>query len=212
MDAQSHSSFLRSRGLIFQYSLLEGRQAIRLLRIEKNDVSDLISCSLEDFELSEAPEYIAISYCWGSARLSQDILVNGRVSQITQSLAAVLRQQESDAWPDERYFWADALCINQVDIQEKDSQIKLMPRIFACAFKVITWLSRTDSDVARLMTVQRFVSQGCVLPDNVHRARIVHRSLSNGFMALGQSEYWRRIWVSLVLSTPGSHCSCDRDK
>lgn len=37
-------------------------------------------------------------------------------------------------------FWADAICMNQADAQERSSQVQLMYNIFSQAKMVISWL------------------------------------------------------------------------
>jgi hypothetical protein len=44
----------------------------------------------------------------------------------------------------ERTLWVDALCINQVDLDEKRHQIALMPGIYTKASTVIMWLGEPE--------------------------------------------------------------------
>jgi hypothetical protein len=46
----------------------------------------------------------------------------------------------------EKYFWVDALCINQVDNIEKSSQIPKMAQIYGEASNVRVWLGEEDED------------------------------------------------------------------
>jgi hypothetical protein len=48
------------------------------------------------------------------------------------------------------YIWADAICINQNDINEKSAQVTMMDRIYSSATYVTAWLGPPDehSDVA----------------------------------------------------------------
>lgn len=50
-------------------------------------------------------------------------------------------------------FWADSVCINQADIQERGQQVRLMKTIYRCAEIVAAWLGEAanDSEVAMEM-------------------------------------------------------------
>jgi hypothetical protein len=72
----------------------------------------------------------------------------------------VARLEESPPQPDSQgvicrvirkiHIWADAICINQNDIDEKSAQVAMMDRIYSSATYVIAWLGPSDkhSDVA----------------------------------------------------------------
>jgi len=40
----------------------------------------------------------------------------------------------------ERILWVDAICINQTDLAEKSSQLKMMRDIYTSAERVVVWL------------------------------------------------------------------------
>lgn len=48
-----------------------------------------------------------------------------------------------------RILWADAVCINQKDMEERGSQVGLMARIFSEASRVLVWLGHGDSAMIR---------------------------------------------------------------
>lgn len=55
-----------------------------------------------------------------------------------QSLCKALTRLRHHLKP--RYIWADAVCINQVDEEEKSQQVQLMPLIYRKAKSVLIWL------------------------------------------------------------------------
>jgi hypothetical protein len=64
-----------------------------------------------------------------------------------QSLATLLpylRLQDQ-----ERRLWIDAICINQEDLAERSSQVKLMSKIYKQAEQVVLWLGLEDSDTRK---------------------------------------------------------------
>ena len=45
----------------------------------------------------------------------------------------------------DKFHWADAICINQNDVEEKTAQVNMMDRIFSAATYVTAWLGPADS-------------------------------------------------------------------
>jgi hypothetical protein len=45
-----------------------------------------------------------------------------------------------------RFFWIDAICINQADLDERTEQIKIMRQIYRKAHSVAVWLGDDDGD------------------------------------------------------------------
>lgn len=59
------------------YSLDESRRLIRLLTLLPcEDDEGQIACQLETASLADGPEYAAMSYVWGDADVTTEILVN----------------------------------------------------------------------------------------------------------------------------------------
>jgi hypothetical protein len=117
------------------YSRLDPqRREIRLLDLRSSSSSFAASTSI--VSLDDAPEFWALSYVWGSgARIG---IVDGAEVEVTANLHAALRAVG-------RKFgrvciWVDALCINQVDDEEKNAQVQLMASIYGQASRVIGWL------------------------------------------------------------------------
>ncbi|CAG8971855.1 hypothetical protein HYALB_00001966 [Hymenoscyphus albidus] len=55
-----------------------------------------------------------------------------------------------------RTIWADQVCINQNDVQERNSQVAMMKDVYTQARRTIIWLGKPDSDmlvVANLLEV-----------------------------------------------------------
>ena len=106
----------RRHGSIYE-PIPEG-EYIRLLKLRPGRDGDDIDCSLSIVDIESAKAtYEAISYVWGDATNTVIILCNGLRVPITVSLADALRNFRHTSKP--RVLWADALCINQKDDQEK---------------------------------------------------------------------------------------------
>lgn len=72
----------------------------------------------------EVIEYEAISYTWGKPDFSATVTCNGLDLPVMRSAHEVLLHMRL---PDkERYVWLDAICINQLDTNEKNAQVQLL--------------------------------------------------------------------------------------
>ncbi|KAL1840183.1 hypothetical protein VTJ49DRAFT_713 [Mycothermus thermophilus] len=115
----------------------------RVLELEPGNFSDpvvgrLVCHAIDD---DSAEPYEAISYVWGDPTKRRDVTIDGVTLSVTENLHSALsafRHTPSDGRV--RRLWADALCINQEDLDERSSQVVLMGRIFAQASRVLSWL------------------------------------------------------------------------
>ncbi len=78
--------------------------------------------------LSEELRYEAVSYCWGDPQDVRMITCNRQQLRVLAEFEVALRNMRYSDRP--RMLWADAICINQSDLAEKESQVQLMQRIF----------------------------------------------------------------------------------
>jgi hypothetical protein len=158
-----------------------------------------LHCSLETVQLSQKPQYEALSYVWGNQNDPETIILNGHEFKVTQNLNAALRHLRR---PDsERLLWIDALTINQSDTLEKNSQVWQMATIYSLAAKAVVWLGKGDDDVQKLFN---FVAAFSVDWDNfVPRSldiignRAIERLFQtvNLFQVVEMLPYWSRAWV-----------------
>lgn len=150
----------------FTYSALTDTQ-FRLLELLPEDSpgsSDLLCGRLHTFDLPEQPtslRYVALSYCWneidGQSRSSSkdagpsfQMSLNEQMVSIQPNLHHALvciramsrKGHGKKPHFDQRYFWADAICINQNDKDEKSIQVNMMRRIYKHASSVCVWLGR----------------------------------------------------------------------
>jgi len=121
----------------FRYTSLHEGQ-IRILVLEPGRWRDPVRVRLEIEELAERPEYEAISYSWGNAQQTKPITCDGGLFHITENLFDGLRRMRlADR---ERYLWADAICINQDDVDERERQVGLMGAVYSTARQVLVWM------------------------------------------------------------------------
>ncbi|KAH7305455.1 heterokaryon incompatibility protein-domain-containing protein [Stachybotrys elegans] len=123
------------------YTQLQGKHEIRVAVIQPGTRHDLVSIQLAVVDLDDEPSYDALSYVWGDSLKLKQILCDGRQTAVTANLYWALARVRS---PDKKVaVWADAICINQDDLQERSSQVGYMDRVFSNARRV--WVCMGDS-------------------------------------------------------------------
>jgi hypothetical protein len=139
MDHLSQQELISVRQ--YQYLPLDTTRAdIRLLFIPRGCIraSPNGDYTLFRTPLINAPEFVALSYCWGDHALECEVTINGQSMRITENLKIALdnlEDAEQDTW-----VWADAICINQDDAIEKTTQVQMMREIYRTVSRVIIWL------------------------------------------------------------------------
>lgn len=170
------------------YGKLEAvKSEIRLLRIIDTGKSDgaPVRCRLETVSLHTKPSFCALSYVWGDANRTLKILVASDDATepdkeeevaVTTNLEAALRHAPLH-WANYRgsrddnvdgssfRLWADALCINQADNQERGDQVRMMASIYKAADLVISWLGPHDFGLA-FAGISAILSEFIIQPRN----------------------------------------------
>lgn len=137
---------------LYQYKPLLSKDHIRVLRVFPGRNHEPLQCVLERVELKGDMVYKALSYTWENQTPSTPVYVrDGLISRrllITENLASALAELRH---PDDAvYLWADAICINQTNIAEKNVQVRMMGDIYAAALGVIVWLGHDQAEDAKL--------------------------------------------------------------
>lgn len=85
---------------------------------------------------------MALSYCWTKASPAREIRLDEQPFWCRPNLHNFLTLCRLEALS--RRIFIDALCINQEDMAERESQIQLMRRIYSDASEVVAWLGLPD--------------------------------------------------------------------
>ncbi|KAJ4983242.1 het domain protein [Stagonosporopsis vannaccii] len=125
------------------YSERLSEHDIRLLTVlPSQDEGAPITCEIHRYKTSAAPPYEGLSYAWGDPSNVAPVVCNGIEVQVTRSLRNALLRVRDIEIP--KIIWADALCMNQNDIQEKNIQVPLMGRVFSQATNTVIYLGEAS--------------------------------------------------------------------
>lgn len=198
----------------FQYSPLSKPDSFRVLHLQPStDPEAQIHCILEekclgDYDHDILSPYTALSYVWGDASNPRLIDVDGQDLAITRNLhdALVYLRNANKVLT----VWADAVCIDQRNILERNAQVVEMGRIYSYATHTIIFL---DSSSSELDVVLRDLP---VIAKNVSetvRTTEPFNSARDSFARIMSRPWFLRVWIlqELVLSKdPFVQCGLSR--
>lgn len=121
---------------------------VRLLTVRRYDSQDPLHCSLNTALLDDLPNFIALSYTWGEEQPTKEIFVNGFRFMIRRNLYDFFDTVAINILRGELLF-IDAICIDQSNIEERESQVSHMGDIYSKASRVIAWLGSADEVLSK---------------------------------------------------------------
>ncbi|KAJ3528242.1 hypothetical protein NM208_g7335 [Fusarium decemcellulare] len=125
--------------------LIDDAKDIRLLELQPGKSTENIQCSITRVDINEAGDFEALSYTWGDLNNLQTIGCGSGTLNITISLYEALIHLRYEDKP--RILWADAVCIDQSNIPERNAQVARMRDIYAQAEQTIIWLGPETSQL-----------------------------------------------------------------
>ncbi|KAH8764575.1 heterokaryon incompatibility protein-domain-containing protein, partial [Hyaloscypha finlandica] len=117
---------------------LTGKQ-VRFVRLFPGRFGDPIHVDFDVQDSSNAISYVALSYSWGSPENTKTIFRKNASVPVGENLYQAL-QDLRDKYK-ESLWWIDALSINQTNLEEKESQVRHMDRIYRHADHVVIHLN-----------------------------------------------------------------------
>lgn len=118
-------------------ALPDSSNHIRLVQVLDDNYSENIKvrCWMTTWAVDEIPSYHAISYTWGNPESNATILINDKKFWVRTNCEFVLKQAY---WYDKCcYYWIDAICIDQQNLEEKSKQVGTMGNIYKTADHVL---------------------------------------------------------------------------
>jgi hypothetical protein len=145
--------------------------------------------------------YYALSYTWGDSSLKKRIEIDGRPFNITQNLSLALRYLRHQQL--QRLIWADGLCINQSDTEERNRHVAQMRDIYSAAKETTIFLGEaTPGSNALFKAIQRSLpgialaqTKGAVIRTLVAASGMKKSELIDEAYKILWRPYWKRIWI-----------------
>jgi hypothetical protein len=145
---------MASKTARFQHPPLNTPRMIRILDLLPSTFKwSSIQATLQTVSLDGGPIYEALSYTWGTDDAVHQIQCNGQVLDVRPNLFNALKRLRYRTKP--RALWIDAICINQVDNDEKNQQIPLMRDIYVGAKRALVWLGEETNNSSKAMNLVR---------------------------------------------------------
>lgn len=205
---------------LFQYKPLDPG-SIRVFKLLPGSTSENLRFTLHHKPLRD-PEHdldddglrwTALSYCWSDPKPVGNIVINDSPFAVAQNLLAWLRTIP-DSFMSEIYICADAICINQADIPERNTQVQRMWRIYAHGWYVVSWLGLPDEPITTVIEACKAIEQitGCANNMDFHvysasreSADVKHQTAERlasipghqqARTAFWKLQYWSRLWIA----------------
>lgn len=180
------------------YPHLALREAVRLMD-ENESLEAMAPVANNRYKWGD---FFALSYEWGDPGLTAPILVNENEIHVTRNLEAALRSicrywWASEEYEEEVYLWADAICINQHDVPERNSQVRLMGEIYTLALRVCTWTGPGfEHDIVAQNVVDKVVADRNYGENNFESLSSSGSLLGWRILfAIASRSYWQRLWI-----------------
>lgn len=171
----------------YVYTPLRNDDEIRILDILPGEGNDPLAFNLRTVNLLDpATKYEALSYVWGTAMV--DVVCEGKRFSFPHSLYRALVALRDCT--EVRSIWADSICINQKNDQEKSRQVRMMRKIFRQAHRVLIWLDERDSHVAQVT----FELAGRLHQRQLRNIPPPQSPIWGVFIRLFDNKWFSRIW------------------
>ena len=177
-------------------SLEDPLKCIRILELLPGVGDSPIHFRLHHKRLSDRKtRYEALSYTWGDENETQTVVFEDdepfvptkrQIRRNLWSFLRILRHSEKS-----RYLWADAICIDQDDVQEKNKQVSMMGRVFHKADRVLVWLGEAEKGFDTLlntMLATHWARSRRATSTELEMYRTCAEYLLN-------RPYWQRTWI-----------------
>jgi hypothetical protein len=153
---------------------------------------------------------------WGE-KSSNKIFINGNDFYIYNNLCDFLTLQSTDAGIcRDTYLWVDQICIDQLNIEERNHQVNLMSKIYQLATRTIVWLglpgrgnamgggvaSKVTSAIRELVLTSQSLTriaipvEKFIAPAELNSAAdVLCRHPLGIIRLLGSADFWKRLWI-----------------
>ncbi|KAL1600568.1 hypothetical protein SLS60_006954 [Paraconiothyrium brasiliense] len=202
-DIETYFPTERDRHLYTYSHLARETHQIRLFSLSPQTAQGHVQGTFHKLNLASLPRYTALSYTWGDPRDLHEIVIdNFKTIKVRKNLFDFL-QRQSSIITEPKYFWIDAVCINQSNMTERNHQVSLMKDIYVQAHEVYIWLGpeKENSDLA----MDYLAMEGS---RGLRRRGPGYYPLWKGeqgqaLVHLCERPYWRRMWIIQEIAHAG---------
>jgi hypothetical protein len=235
----------RKHASIYKRRLDWTKQEIRLIMILPQATSpssvgpSRVEIELHYVSLQDAPKYTALSYAWGDPDVTQSVLVDGKMHEVTINLEAALREirseQNSNKKTSPTMYWIDALCIDQSDDMEKAEQVQNMSTIYRQSTEAVIWLGEGDPGISLIfpklkelasLAQAAGIKDYLTLLDDEHddaflnaglpifnASPLFHHDLWPAVFDFFSRDWWQRAWVVQEITfAPSARIACGPER
>ena len=186
----------------FYQALDRSQDSIRLCKLLPAEREAPIDCELVSDRISaRVGVYSALSYTWGETLERRWIRLDGKPYHVQPNLREALKAIREKNTP--LLIWIDAICINQLDLAERNHQVSLMGDIYRNANCVLVWLGPAADDSDAYFDYLDNT-------DEVSKEQMKEAATS-AVSFLAKRPYWRRAWIKqeLILAKEITvYCGC----
>jgi hypothetical protein len=176
------------------------RNEFRLFTLKPGAAGCNIEGILEHYSLQTSPSYHGLSYVWGNPKDTQTILVDGHSLSVTSNLHDALQHIRDTN--QSITLWIDAICINQIDTNERSQQVQMMKAIFSKADSVLAWIGpSSDHSGAAIEFISLFANPSVDANMLLEHAESEGAQLQNSVHDLFRRDYWGRVWIVQELAS-----------
>jgi Heterokaryon incompatibility protein (HET) len=168
------------------------------------------SGSTDQYLTNALPRQRTISSQAATSDLSVSLMLNGQPFHVEHNLHLALLHLRSPTHP--IAVWADAICINQADTEERNRQVSIMSFIYTRATRVVAWLgtknyypSTAGLQIFRSMSLDWKVGQTqhfAAALAGEGKMRCSPKPTRGTIVRIAESTYWTRLWIVQEVCLP----------
>jgi hypothetical protein len=149
-------------------------------------------------------DFAALSYAWGNPSHPEIIEVNGTNIPVTRNLASALcALQKISMFDSDFMLWIDALCINQKNVPEVNSQVGKMREIYTLSWSVIGFLGVEEDGSWKAIKILNDLAdsygdpkKGMLLRDKLlEKPDLFEHGSWIALNKFSTRPYWDRLWI-----------------
>lgn len=173
---------------------------IRLLSFDSSAPENVLRLTMTQHLLQGDLKFNAISYEWGDCFVKHTVWVNYQPFEIYDNLFAFLKRLQHSSYG-QLPFFADAICIDQMYVQERNSQVQSMGRIYRGVQCCLAWLGEACEESDLIFDLFHQEREWTVDLEHVYGFEAVGvpeiDSMAKGYAleTIFQRRYWSRLWI-----------------